>query len=333
MKPASIIFSIISVLVIIGGLFMCTTAMDMADEQGIALFDTDVKEIGENTVRTDTVSGKELNKIKINVGDVDVILAASKTGETYVELYNFQVGTYDYSTQNKMLHIDNAAGFLSILNLENASFRFDGLRSYLMYRPMRDKQQSVYVYLAEKDAKEIKNIEITAKNGDVFIRDLAISSDYNISLTSGTVWMSNIDTTSRVSVSIDKGNLTMNSVTLQSASILIGEGGCDLYLKNMPQNTELEVFKGDIHLAFDAEISPDYILTAKASEMLYFNGEAQAEKTYSVDNADLTVAKCKATATSGSLYLTMNATDIAHAFSGSYVPAEGEDTTVADTAE
>lgn len=315
MKPASIIFCIVSVLIVIAGLFMCTTAMDMAKEQNVALFDTDVKEIGGNTVRTDTVATDELHKIKINVGDVNVTLATSQTGETYVELYNFQVGTYDYSMQNKMLHIDNAAGFLSILNLENASFRFDGLRSYLMYRPMKDKQKAVCLYLA--DADELKNIEITVKSGDVLVRDLSLASDYNISVTSGSVWMENINTTSRVSVSVDHGQLTMDGVKMQSSAILIGEGGCDLYLTGMPQNTELEVFKGDIHLAFDAEVKEPYIMTAKASKELYYNGEAQESNTYVVENEDTTLPKFTATASSGSLYFVTDATDIAHAFSAS----------------
>lgn len=332
MKPASIIFCIISVLVIIAGLFMCTTAMDMAKEQNIALFDTDVKDIDGNTVRSNTVTQKDLNKIQINVMDADVTIAPSKTGETYVELYNFQVGTYDFSVQNKLLQINNSAGLLSILNLENLSFRFNGLRSYLMYRPMQDKQKVVNLYLA--DVGEVKSIEIASKGGDVFVRDLTLATDYSISSTNGSVWLDRIETTSRVSVSIDKGQLTMNGVKMQSTAILVGEGGCDLYLKSMPKSAEIEVFKGDIHLALDREITEPYILSAKAAKTLYYNGEAQKSNTYTVENEDLTVPKCKATAANGSLYLVTDAEGIAHAFSGSAAKdsVDTAEQTEADTA-
>ena len=131
MKPASIIFIIVSVMVIIAGFVLCTVGMNLANEQGVALFATDVAVIDGDVIRSDTFDASSINKIKMNLDAVDIYIAASETGESYMELRNFQVGTYDYSVQNKMLLIDNETSIFSLMRIAEGNFSFDGLRHYL----------------------------------------------------------------------------------------------------------------------------------------------------------------------------------------------------------
>ena len=120
MKPASIIFLIVSVIIIIAGLVLCTAGVNLAREQDVALFATDVSVVGDDVIATDTFSGEIINKVKINLSDADVRIEPSGTEDTYIELVNFQIGTYDYSVQNKMLLVDNETSIILFCTSQTA---------------------------------------------------------------------------------------------------------------------------------------------------------------------------------------------------------------------
>ena len=64
MKPSSIIFLIISVAIVAAGCVLCNIGSNMAAEQGIALFETDIAVIdGEQTTKkTKTTTIKEVEE-------------------------------------------------------------------------------------------------------------------------------------------------------------------------------------------------------------------------------------------------------------------------------
>ena len=185
MKPSSIIFLIISVLIVAGGCILCTLGSNMAAEQDIALFKNDVAVIDGDIITSDTFDAAEINKIKMNLDEVHVYISASDTGESYIELRNFQVGGYDYSIQNKMLLIDNETSLFSLMRIAEGNFHFDGLRHYLTYKAGANTEKSLYIYLTEDAA--LNAFDINIKRGTVTVENLSVAADYNISLRAGDI--------------------------------------------------------------------------------------------------------------------------------------------------
>ena len=175
MKPSSIIFLIISVLIVAGGCILCTLGSNMAAEQDIALFKNDVAVIDGDIITSDTFDAAEINKIKMNLDEVHVFITASDTGESYIELRNFQVGGYDYSIQNKMLLIDNETSLFSLMRIAEGNFSFRGLRHYLTYKASANTEKSICIYLAENAS--VKAFDIAVKRGEFTVEKFSLAAD------------------------------------------------------------------------------------------------------------------------------------------------------------
>ncbi len=271
MKPSSIIFLIISVLVIAAGCILCTIGSNMAAEQDVALFETDIAVIDGDIISSDTFDASEINKIKMNLDEVHVYVTASETGESYLELRNFQVGGYDYSIQNKMLLIDNETSLFSLMRIAEGNFSFDGLRHYLTYKAGANTEKSLYIYLAEDAA--LNAFDITIKRGSVTVENLSGSADYNISLKAGDITLRNIETKSTVNLSANKGIVTTDGLSCRFGTITVGEGAADLYLTNIPMELQLSVMEGDIECGYATQSEYGLMIEAMASGSLVYNGE------------------------------------------------------------
>ena len=70
MKPVSVVFLIISVILIILGILTCSFAMMQARVQGVQLYDT--KNSDGEIENIFDFSSEEIGKIEINVADADV---------------------------------------------------------------------------------------------------------------------------------------------------------------------------------------------------------------------------------------------------------------------
>ena len=202
MKPGSIIFLIVSVLIIIAGLVLCAIGVNVAQEQGVALFSTDVSVVDGDVIRSDILDDSIINKVKMNLDDVNIHIARSESGEAYLELHNFRVGSYDYSVQNKMLLIDNETSIFSIMRIAEGNFSFNGLRHYLTYKNGTNTQKELYLYLT--DAASVNTFDISCTRGNISIDDLSIAADYNISLQAGDITLSSVTTKSTFNISTTK---------------------------------------------------------------------------------------------------------------------------------
>lgn len=278
MKPSSIIFLIISVLVIAAGCILCTIGSNMAAEQDVALFETDIAVIDGDIISTDTFDASEINKIKMNLDEVHVYITASETGESYLELRNFQVGGYDYSIQNKMLLIDNETSLFSLMRIAEGNFSFDGLRHYLTYKAGANTEKSLYIYLADNVA--LNAFDITIKRGSVTVENMSCSADYNISLKAGDITLRNITTKSTVNLSANKGIVTTDGLSCRYATVTVGEGAADLYLTNIPMELQLSVMEGDIECGYATQSEYGLMIEAEAGGALVYNGEEKAERPF-----------------------------------------------------
>ena len=278
MKPSSIIFLIISVLVIAGGCILCTIGSNMAAEQDVALFETDIAVIDGDIITSDTFNAAEINKIKMNLDEVHVYIAASETGESYLELHNFQVGGYDYSIQNKMLLIDNETSLFSLMRIAEGNFHFDGLRHYLTYKAGANTEKSLYLYLTEDAA--LNAFDINVKRGSITVENLSIPADYNISLRAGDITLRNINTKSTVNLSANKGIVTTDALTCRYGTVIIGEGAADLYLMNIPTELAISVMEGDIECGYAAQTEYGLMIEADAAGSVVYRGEEKTERPF-----------------------------------------------------
>lgn len=305
MKPSSIIFLIVSVLVIAGGCVLCSIGSNMAAEQGVALFETDVTVMGDDVIRTDTFDASAINKIKLTLDEADVYICASESGESYLELHNFQVGSYDYSVQNKMLLVDNETSLFSLVRIAEGNFSFDGLRHYLTYKAGANTEKSLYIYLAEDAA--LNAFEITVKRGTIGIENLAFTADYNISLTAGDIILRGITTKSAVNLSTNKGIITADNIGIRTGTIIVGDGAADLFLKTIPSELQVSVMEGDIECGYAASSEYGLQIEAEASGSIMYNGAEKTERPFAYTSS-ANAAPQTFTAENGNVNIAINAT-------------------------
>lgn len=278
MRPSSIIFLIVSVLIVACGCVLCSIGSNMAAEQDVALFETDVTMIDGDVIRSDVFDAAEINKIKMNLDDVQVVIAPSETGESYIELRNFQVGSYDYSIQNKMLLLDNETSLFSLMRIAEGNFSFQGLRHFLTYKANANTDKSVYIYLTE-DAS-LKSFDINIRRGSVTVEDLSFAADYNVALKAGDIVLRHIKTKSAVNLSTNKGIVTADALLCRSATVIVGKGACDMYLRNVPNELSVSVVEGDIDCGYAASTEYGLQFYAQASGTLLYNGQEKTERPF-----------------------------------------------------
>lgn len=283
MKPGSIIFLIVSVFIIITGLVLCTIGGNIAKEQNIALFSTDISVVNGDVIRSEILDDTAINKVKMNLDHVNIHILHSETGNAYLELRNFQVGTYDYSVQNKMLLIDNETSIFSLMRIAEGNFNFNGLRHYLTYRSGKNTQKELYLYLT--DDASVNSFDITCKRGTVTLENLSFSTDYNVTLSAGDIVMNSISTKSIINLSTNKGIITLNDVAFRQGNIVVGKGAADLYIHGIPFALEVLVEEGDIDCGYKAANDYGLKFVLDANGTVTYNGTEQTDRPYIFSNS------------------------------------------------
>ncbi len=283
MRPGSVIFLIVSVLVIIAGLVLCTVGVNVAQEQNVALFSTDVSVIDGDVIRSDVLTDTEINKVKMTLDNVNIHILKSETGEAYLELRNFQVGTYDYSVQNKMLLVDNETSIFSLMRIAEGNFNFDGLRHYLTYKTSENTQKELYLYLTENAS--VNSFDITCTRGNITVEDLSLATDYNISLRAGDITLRSVSTKSTLNIATDHGIITLDDVGCRQGHVTIGRGAGDFLLRGVPAEFIATVEDGDFEVGYLAQNEYGLLFSLDASGTVTFNGEEKTERPFTFSNS------------------------------------------------
>ena len=248
MKPVSVIFLIVSAIMIIVGLLVCSVAMVQANNNDVDLYDMKIED-GQSKAEYD-FSEDVFNRIQISVGkcSVNVICGAD---ENKVVINNFSSAGYVCEVQNRSLVIEDTVNILDFTDLAQGNFRFKGFRYYLRDRKITATEKSVTVYITDKF--DIKAIDITAEKGSVTVTGYENGTDYNVNVTEGSFKASNINTDSAVKVKIGKGSVELTEVTAKILSVEVDEGnitasasGGEITLYNKKGNILLESMD-DLH--------------------------------------------------------------------------------------
>lgn len=200
MKPTSVIFLIVAVLIICLGVLLCITGNSMATDMGISIF-AQTGDDENNFSTTETFDSAELKKIVLNFTDVNVNIYGG-ADEEKLELVNFTDGTYVYSLSKSTMQVYENSGITSFVDLDNFKIYFNGFRDYLHHYKYRDKQRTVNLYL--KDEADVIKFDITTQSGDITIKDLSLGCDYKITTSTGTLSLENVSTDSNIALESTK---------------------------------------------------------------------------------------------------------------------------------
>lgn len=216
MKPTSIIFLIVSVLLIVGGIITCAVAKDIAVTDGYALFND--TEGGGSYVRHD-FKASSVTKIELTVTDAEINIYGGAEA-SYIEFFNFRDGLYTLAATGNSITLDEVPNLKSLLSFQGG-FSFSGMRYFLRLGNTETGPKRVNVYIGADSA--IKNITVSGDNCTVYadklgIRaDLQIHADESISLTGKDIRTTSALTLEAPSVSLHLEDCSLNELTLNTS--------------------------------------------------------------------------------------------------------------------
>jgi len=215
MKPTSIIFIIISVLLACVGILLMVTATNMADTQGISLF-TQTGDDDSNFTTVFELDDENAKKIILSLTDVDVkVIGHSK--ESKIEIVNFPEGTYEYTEGKTSVNLSDGTSITNIIDIDNLKINFNGFRDYLHYFKYKDKPRYVNIYLSDDCMTNVLNI---STGGDVSIESLELNLDYKIKVKEGNVTVDDVKTDSSIVIdSTDDSNINITACDVNDLEI------------------------------------------------------------------------------------------------------------------
>ncbi|MBQ8248858.1 MAG: DUF4097 family beta strand repeat protein [Clostridia bacterium] len=224
MKPASIIFLIVSLILVILGFVTTSVAMNLAPEDEKPVVEIQDKDVGY-TAAPIGIKGVEKIELKLTDANVNIIGGAEIPR---VELINFPEGLYSApSPENKQTFtVTDLSDFNSVSGIAAIASNFKGLRSFVNYFKLAKYEKTVNIYLSADYPVNV--ISCNLESGNVRIENCVGSADYNITLVSGDVTVSNVDTTSSLTVNISTGNLNLEEGDITNLNAVIGTGSVAL---------------------------------------------------------------------------------------------------------
>ena len=221
MKPTSLIFLVLSLILFFGGYVTTGLAKSMAESSNIPIYEQSFNDTGD-AIYTYNISEETISKLSLAFTGVDVTVVGMAT-ESYFELKNFETTTYSTSLSAGVVSVDGDTSFLSsLIDMSDGGVSFRGLRYFLQDKPDPNRPKSVTVYISE--LSEIKSIAISLTQGSVTFKNIPNSFDYSINVTEGNVVLDNVDTTAVANISVAKGDVNISNSEITALTVTQEEG-------------------------------------------------------------------------------------------------------------
>ena len=149
MKPISIVFLVIALLMIVGGVVLCSIAKDTAETDGYVLFRESAT--GESYIRQDFDA--ETSKIELVFSDASVHFVGGEEA-SYLEFFNFREGLYTLSAAGKIITFDEMPNIDSLLSFQGG-FSFSGVRYLLRDGLRKQAEKKIIVHLSPEAALKV----------------------------------------------------------------------------------------------------------------------------------------------------------------------------------
>lgn len=238
MKPTSIIFMIVAVVLILSGVVTCVVATNIAEKEGVMLFPE--KEDSGNAVLKHNLDEMELIRLDILCDEADISIKGGAE-ESYIEIINYNANYYKLGITGKTITFDETPDIMSMLKFWENGTSFKGLRYiFRVSGDGRDKSKRINVYLKDDTALKIINVE--SEKGEVIISDLPFNASYSIKTGTSNVRLCNLENAEKIMISEaeqKKHSLKFEFDGLKSKEIDIN---CSL-IEGSLKNSEFESLK------------------------------------------------------------------------------------------
>lgn len=253
MKPTSIIFMILAAILIVVGVTVCIVGASTASNDNPLLCDTVDAE--GNEITTYSLTEFDLTDIDINIKNAEVNIIG-ESAENYIEFKNINNVTYDFVINKHKLNLMSVNPFniSSMVKFRENEGGFGGLRHYLYLGRYKDKVSQINIYVTPE--LSLNSIKIRVENGDISVRNMISSTEYDLSTVKGNVVYENTNTDGNLTVNAKKGNFTFNSSDVNSLDFVI-ENGNGKFTLSKQYNLSCHCESGKIYLD-DENIGDSY---------------------------------------------------------------------------
>ncbi len=265
MKPASIIFLVLSVILIITGYVSCEMAKGMAESEGISLYNDNTDAEG-NRVNTLYYNSNEYDRIEVNITKAKVYLCIGE--EEKVVLKNYTEGSFTGSASGVSYIITDNQSAIDMITSGNFNLSFGGIRHYWHDRDILSREKEVYIYTTAQTA--VNAIDIVLGEGTLTIDKYKVAYDVMADVGSGEVILRDSEAAA-FNVSGKSCNLSVEGCKAASFHSDITTGNITL------KNTDASLSK--IKILDSGEVKcelpfpeSEYIITAYASKNVTING-------------------------------------------------------------
>ena len=222
MKPTSIIFLLVSLVIILVGWLTCHNAEARAEEDGVQIFASSI-DGDKNSVVTFEFDPSEIyNKIELVVDEADVYVYGGYS-EPKMELINFNEGSYRMTTANRNITVDTTVNLMAIIRFWESGFTFRGLRDYVR-RTDSDAAAAKRINLFLPSDGDINIININLDHGNVYFSNFDTSIDVNLELGNGDAAFSSFKTSSALNANLTSGELYLNNASIGIFEAVIESG-------------------------------------------------------------------------------------------------------------
>ncbi len=220
MKPTSIIFLAMSLILLFGGFMTCKVAESMADKQGVKIYSQELDKNGD-AVYTYNLSSEEITKLTLTFSGVNIKVHYTEN-DSYIKLTNFSTSSYSTSLSGNVVSVDGTVGAIStLIDFSGGGISFKGLRYLFLDEPDQSRERSVDLYLSSKSS--IKTIEIKSTKGGVMLDGLDGRFDFFIDAADGDVTLNNITNAAVANIVTTTGKVEVNSSIITSLAVTTGD--------------------------------------------------------------------------------------------------------------
>lgn len=261
MKPTSIIFIILSAVLIVVGVITCIVSSTSAGSKGIELICDTVDKDG-NAVTTDDLSEYDIINFEIKMKEVNINIIGG-SDSSYIEFVNLNPAIYNYKFNNGKLELENNNPFDLLAGFSiRGNSAFSGLRSYLYLNKYEDMDSWVNIYI--KDSAAIEKFAVELTDGNVTVKNIEVNSAYNFKVTKGNVKFENAASSRESNVTIASGNLEYTASALSKLNFDVTKGNAQLKCTRQCR-LDLSCETGSINIAGEnmGESIQDEIFPAK----------------------------------------------------------------------
>ena len=240
MKLSSVIFLIVSAVIIIAGISCTVIADNIAKDDGIKIYNV-IKDDSGDYVCEYVFENFLPEKISLSAEKLTVNVYGN-SDENKIVYKNFPKGTFTLSYSNRVFELKTNEEFLDYVNPESVIKNFKGIRDYLTFPFCLNKEKTVDVYL--NSASALRFLEINAEELMSDISDISTQTEYSIYCSDGNVNFKNVNSNNKVKIDIKNGNFTAKDSKLFESIINIESGNVDM--------SNCELISSDITVSSDS---------------------------------------------------------------------------------